>query len=244
MLGVAATVVALMWLGGIRSGDDPVFAETYYSKSVSGLSVGSAVNFRGVPVGKVAAIDFVGNRYKVSREDSRLIYILLELNRNAFQGMEKRGLSPETGIASLARAGLRATVTASGITGLSRIEFDMRHDAAPYEEPRWVPQNTYIPSKVSLLDDFSSAATRVVNQVATMDFARAWSNLNETIEHAAGTVRAAHALLDSHRGEISRIVEDSADAAASLKDFAAELKRNPSAIVRERRADPLEETRR
>ena len=218
LLAAAAIVTTLVWLGGLGEGEDPVYAETYYEKSISGLSVGSAVNFRGVTVGKVAAIDFVGNHYEVIGKENSRIYIKISM-------------------------GLRATVTASGITGLSRIECDLFPDAPPPPQISWTPRVPYIPPKMSLLEDFSSAATRVMNQINTMDFAGVWSNITATTEHLSESVRSVRTLLDENRGEIGRILDSTSEAVDSIKELSADLRRNPSALIRERRVEPLEETR-
>ena len=243
LLGTASIIAALVWLGGVGSGEEPVFVETYYEKSISGLSVGSVVNFRGVPLGKVSRIDFVGNHYELEGRDNSRIYIRMALDRRKFRAVERDGRTPETFISTLVDAGMRATVTASGITGLSRIEFDFYPDAPPPPALSWTPRAPYIPPKMSLMEDFSSAATRVMNQINTMDFAGVWSNISVTVEHVAESARSVRSILDARQSEIGQIVDSAADAAAALKDFAEELKRNPSALVRERRAEPLEETR-
>ena len=186
LIAMAATVVTLIWLGGLGEGDDPLYAETYYEKSVSGLSVGSPVNFRGVTIGKVAAIDFVGNHYDVVGKDNSRIYIRLAINRKALGMAEDEGYDPESLLARLVDVvGLRATVTASGITGLSRIECDYFPDAPPPPKLSWAPRAVYIPPKMSLLEDFSSAATRVMNQINAMDFVAVWSNINATVEQVS-----------------------------------------------------------
>ncbi len=244
MLGIAAIVAVLIWLGGVAGDEEPVFVETYYDKSITGLSAGSTVNFRGVPLGKVALIDFVGNHYDVqeNRENSR-IYIRMAIKRTTFHGVELQGLTPESALQKLIDSGLRATVTASGITGLSHVEFDIYPDAPPPPPITWTPKFVYVPPKVSLLEDFSSSVTRVVNQINNMDFASVWSNVSVTVEQIAESTRSMRTVLDAHRSEIGRIVDNAADAAESLKDLASELKRNPSMLIRERRAERLDETR-
>ncbi len=242
-LAAAAIVGTLIWLGGLGDGNDSVFVETYYDKTIKGLSVGSPVYFRGVPVGKVDTIDFVGNHYELKGRQNNRIYIRMSIRRSLFNCMQGEGLSPEDVIENLVRYGLRETVSASGITGLSHVECDL-HENAPLPEPlSWRPDVPYIPPKLSLMEDFSSAATRVMNQINRMDFVGVWSNINATTMHLSETVKAVGGIMQERRADLGRIVDDAADAAASLKDFADTLKRNPSALVREPRMDRLEETR-
>ena len=243
LLGAAVTVAVLIWLGGLGEGEDPIYAETYYEKSISGLSVGSPVNFRGVTIGKVALIDFVGNHYDVVGTENNRIYIRLALDSKVFHVAEDEGYTVESLMAKLCEMGLRATVTASGITGLSRIECDFFPDAPPPPPISWTPRVAYIPPKMSLMEDFSSAATRVMNQINTMDFAGVWSNITVITKQLSESAKSTRMLIDERRADLGQIVDDAADAASSLKSFAAELKRNPSAIVRERRVEPLDETR-
>ena len=49
--GAVALVGTLVYFGGMRGRADEFLAETYYDAPVSGLSVGSDVNYRGVKVG-------------------------------------------------------------------------------------------------------------------------------------------------------------------------------------------------
>ena len=46
--GAAAIVATLVYLGGALGKSDVIYAESYFDTQVSGLSVGSAVNLRGV----------------------------------------------------------------------------------------------------------------------------------------------------------------------------------------------------
>ena len=63
ILGIACIVGALIWFGGAGSGKNYVRAETYFNSPVSGLAVGSDVCFRGVKVGTVKRISFIGTEY-------------------------------------------------------------------------------------------------------------------------------------------------------------------------------------
>ena len=82
VVGALAIIGTLVYLGGAGAREERIYAETFSDKSVSGLSVGSAVNFRGVKIGEVAEINFVGNKYEgVTPFDARRIYILMSFRK-------------------------------------------------------------------------------------------------------------------------------------------------------------------
>ena len=237
VLGIAATVAVLIYLGGAGADSDILYAETYYDTSVSGLSVGSAVNFRGVKIGEVKEISFVGAKYEgIPWADAQRIYILMALMRKNI------GPNAPSRAEEFVKRGLRATVTASGVTGLSRIELDIQRGRPPPAPLQWKPENLYVPSYPSLLDSFSDSATKVMNEINRMDIASAWSNVSATVESAAHATEGISAMVDSVREGVGRIVEEAAEAVTSLRDVTEELKRNPSLLIRERRADRLDET--
>ena len=236
VIGIVAIVAVLIYLGGAGH-SDITYAETYYDTSVSGLSVGSAVNFRGVKIGEVKEISFVGAVYDgVPWADAQRIYILM-----AFPNHKMGPSSPERA-EEFVEKGLRATVTASGVTGLSRIELDIQRDRPPAPKVPWKPRNTYIPSYPSLLDNFSDSATKVMNEINHMDIASVWSNVSAAVDSAAHAAEGIRTVVDAARSSVDSVVGSVAEAAESLRDVTMELKRNPSLLIREREAAPLEET--
>ena len=237
VLGIVATVAVLIYLGGAVGDDDIFYVETYYDTSVSGLSVGSAVNFRGVKVGEVKEISFVGAKYEgVPWADAQRIYIRMALFSKSL-GPDARNKTEES-----VKRGMRATVTASGGTGLSRVELDTQRGRPQPAPLQWKPENMYVPSYPSLLDSFSDSATKVMNEINRMDIASAWSNVSATVESAAQATEGIRTIIDSAREGVGRIVDEAAEAATSLRAMAEELRRNPSLAIRERKAAPLDET--
>ena len=247
VIGVVAIVASLIYIGGMRGESNVVYAETYYDKPVSGLSVGSVVNFRGVKIGEVKEISFVGDEYDVEGVANSRIYILMALQCGTMNPENETPAEAEAIIRQMVdKVGLRATVTTSGITGLSRIECDyheMDGSAAMDVPPiAWTPKHVYIPAKISLLDNFSVAATKVMNQINRMDLGTAWSNLNSAVESLARATEGAKNMLDARQGDLDLIIDDFSATSASLRDLASEVKRNPSLLIRERKAQRLEET--
>ena len=244
-LGAVALAGALGYLGGMRGGGDVVYGETYVEKSVSGLSVGSPVNFRGLKVGKVSEIGFVGGRYNVtSPRDRNLIYVRMAFPREKLCfGDCRPEWSDETARRMIDQLALRATVTASGITGLSRVEIDSDTNVPPMQVA-WTPKDLYIPPAVSLLDSFSDAATKVMNQINRIDIGAVWSNVHASVQALAKTAEGAQAMLESRRGDIDKVVGDLSETMSSVRELTEELRANPSLLIRERVPEPLPETER
>ena len=243
-IGAVAIVFALVYLGGMRGKGDVVYGETYFEKSVSGLSVGSPVNFRGVKVGEISKIGFVGEEYRVEGKDRQLICVRMSFPRKNL-GLEtgEADVSPRAMERYVERLSLRATVTASGITGLSRIEIDIQTNVPPMAIS-WQPKDVYIPPSVSLIDSFSDAATKVMNQINKMDVSAMWSNVNASVQALAKTAEGAQAVLESRRGDIDKLAGDLSETMSSVRGLTEELRANPSLLIRERIPEPLKETRR
>ena len=245
VIGLVAIVGSLIYFGGMRGRDCEILVETYYDKPVAGLSVGSVVNFRGVKIGEVREISFVGNKYVVEGQDGSRIYILIALDGRTLASANV----DETEFAAriqrdVSARGLRVSVVSSGITGLSRMECDFYNpeNLDPVQPLTWTPKHVYVPAKISLFDNLSVAATKVLNQVNRMDLNAAWSNINASVEALAAATDSARTMIQSRQGDVDRILDDISETAVSLRSLSEELKRNPSLLIRERTPTRLEET--
>ena len=190
-------------------------------------------------------ISFIGAKYDVTGTDNSRIYILMALQGSALGVDDLPEEEYKHWFSTIVKSfGLRATVTTSGITGLSRIELNY-HRPEQLTEHRpvtWTPRLAFIPPQESLLDNISDAATKILNQINQMDLSAAWSNVAASVESLARTVNAAETMLESRQNDIDRMGDDFSSAANSIKQMAAELKHNPSLIIRDRKPVRLEET--
>lgn len=121
--------IALFTAGMILLGSGKIFKHTlkytmYFDGSVSGLSVGAPIVFRGVPMGSVTQISLVTS----PRESSISIPVTVSIDDTSFINSEGDPLSEEEQahiIHRMVERGLRARLQmASLITGQSRIELD------------------------------------------------------------------------------------------------------------------------
>ncbi len=243
VVGVAAIAAALVYFGGVGGRRSEVFAETYYDAPVTGLSVGSEVNLRGVKVGEVREISFVGAVYDdASRSDMQKVYILMAFNpRHIRTGLWS---SPEEFLRQTVERGVRATVSSRGVTGLSRIELNIPRGAVPPPPISWKPAHVCIPPAPSMFESFSDAATKVMNQMNNMDFAKAWSNIATVAESVAHLAVNVEAFVDVQKGRVGQMLENLDDMSSRLRALAEDLRRNPSALLRGTAEEPLPETAR
>ena len=243
LFGVVLIAGVLVYLGGVGGKKREYLVETYFPNDVSGLDVGSAVNFRGVRIGAVKEISFIGIKYgKMAPNFARNIYVLMALNSKIFQGPESAE-SIEGSMQRMVAHGLHATVTASGITGLSRIELNFPKTEIVDEKIPWKPEHLFVPPAPSILESAADSATKVLNQLNKMDFVSVWSNVVRLAGSAADVCESANDLIDSQKGRINDTLQNLDGAVSSLRTFAETISDNPSLLLRPRDAEPLPETK-
>ena len=92
---------------------------TYFSESVQGLSVGSSVKYRGVPVGTVSKLSI--------DMDSKKVLVTMEIDPGHFHSTRQKldtGNVFERLIRKEVENGLRCRLEFAGITGMKFIELD------------------------------------------------------------------------------------------------------------------------
>lgn len=191
LVGLAFLVVALFAFG-LRSYLQPTSAyETYIPGDVTGLSVGSPVELRGVTVGKVTGIDFSWIEYELSYPS----YIVVHFQMRDNITPRTANVSTNSLLEDAIQRGLRARVKSKGITGtcVLSIEYVDPVENPPAQVP-WTPKSTYIPSAPSEFGELISSVQKVLHNVQNLDF----TTLNKLLD---GDLKSAGNLLDK-AGEI------------------------------------------
>jgi len=249
VLGLSLVIGTLAYLGGAGAGRHELLAETYFQNAVSGLDVGSAVNFRGVRIGSVRRISFVGAEYdeaegtSISREDARKIYVMLALDTRLFQLGRHSGRTAEESLRRFVERGLHATVSASGVTGLSHIELNFPKMAVEDAHPTWTPRYVCIPPAASLIQNMADSATAILDQINRMNLVAAWSNIVVAIASANELLLSVNTLVDSNQGSVTEILSNLREASSSLREFSDKVKAEPSLLLRSNNPEPLPETK-
>ena len=239
---VTLLVGVLVYLGGIGSRQHEYLCETWFSDPVSGLDEGSAVNFRGVRVGSVKRISFVASEYDDFDEgDGQTIWVQIALDTRLL-GVDPDE-SPREVVDRLLAKGLHATVSASGVTGLSKLEVNFPRTKIVDKPISWKPRSPCIPPAPSILQSASDSAQQILNQINHMDLLSLWTNAVQCSASANALLGDSAALVGSQQGVVSEILGNMRDISVNLRDFSQQIRDNPSLLLRGSFADPLPETR-
>jgi ABC-type transporter Mla subunit MlaD len=145
MCALAAAFAIAVSLG-LHARTPTVRYHTYFDESVSGLDVGSVVEFRGVRIGSVGSISVA--------PDHKHIDVGLDLNQS--DAIEMR-------LDDLALA-FRARLETSGITGVKYIDLEPTA-AGKLPELAFQPDRRYIPSRPSMLHTLEANVQRVGDSI-------------------------------------------------------------------------------
>jgi phospholipid/cholesterol/gamma-HCH transport system substrate-binding protein len=179
--------VALFVVGLLAFGARSLFVqkrnfETAIEGAVYGLSVGSRVELRGVPIGKVTHIEFDWNVYPLSRGE----YVIVEFEVDydiapSFRGDQRRAM-----VAAEVKKGLRASVKSQGVTGTSilALEYlDLEHNPPP--PITYTPRNLYIPSAPGQFTRMLDAIQKSLHNLEELNFAEIGSGVTNTLRSTA-----------------------------------------------------------
>lgn len=195
---VAAAIVAIAL--GVRAHTPIERFHTYFDESISGLDVGSVVQYRGVRIGSVGAMAIAS--------DHVLVDVALDITRadSAKLALDRRALL------------LRARLETSGITGVKYVDVEPVAPGAPLPHLDFAPADRYIPARPSLLNALESKAEHLGDTVPKL------------IEQATNTVDKLSRFLDEveaqHVVARARVAVDDADAVVrEVRGFVRDLRR-------------------
>ncbi len=193
--GLILLIVGLIFLGAGILGQDEIFIETYFNESVQGLSSGSAVNYRGFPIGKVKDISFVTQEYDIPPEsplyDKYLKYVMVVVSIEAQELTKEDELLKKMFDRSI-KEGARIRLKQQPLTGVSYLDIDfLDPEDYPPMELQWDPKNLYMPSAPSLLSTFTQSAEAAFKQLAKVDLGEMTKNMNEMLVSITETLEQA-----------------------------------------------------
>jgi phospholipid/cholesterol/gamma-HCH transport system substrate-binding protein len=243
LFGIALLVIGVLAFGTWTNFEKKTLFETYVTGDVSGLSLGSAVEFRGVRVGKVTKIGFSWNEYHDTQPPGCVV-VVFEMKDEAF--VTPLGSDWREQLKEAIVQGLRARVKSQGVTGTCIISLEYMDPAEnPPQKFAWTPNHTVIPSAPGLFSDLLislqkalhrldrldvvaldklaqtdlQAAGRVLDNVERVDFENLSTNAAALVQQAGGSITKINTFIDDTDGTVKKLqLEKLVNNADSLVD--------------------------
>jgi len=177
---LALIVAMVMYFGTANFLNRSTHFILFFDQSVNGLKIGSAVKFRGVPVGEVKRIMI---RTEGQSEDSTAIPVIIEINRSRLEddlGVSHTVFDPESIQESLDRGLVAQLNLESIITGQLFVEFSFEphkslHTTTHLEEVNGMFE---IPTLNSSLDQITADVAQIIADVKALDLQELSHNIN------------------------------------------------------------------
>ncbi len=180
----------------------------YFQQSVAGVQVGSAVKFKGVPVGQVTKIQL-----RFDQDKPTYVKIIFDLNADLIVNSlgANVDLFNENFNRNQVKRGLRGSLAfESYITGQLYLELDYHPDAPPPVYLQTQTEYSEIPSLPSNLEAIVEEAQKAVGNLGKIDF----QGLSKDLEDVLITTRKS--IADVKFDELSASVQRTADSISGL----------------------------
>lgn len=206
VVGLALAIGFTLFFTASRLSSSDLIFETYLRESVQGLDVGAPVRYRGVAIGRVTFIGLVSAEYRRPEGEPFVGAFQLVLVRFA---VDENRLGDVPSMQEAVKLGLRARISAQGITGVNYIELDfVNPERYPAMEVPWGPEFPYVPSIPSTVAQVTSVAEDLLQKLQAADLPALVTNLS-------GLIVDLRRELDG--GDVQRVLVDAAALLQSLR---------------------------
>lgn len=209
---IALALAALFFIGSLSFRKHEILFETYLEETVQGVSIGSPVKFRGIPVGTVKAISFAFAEYDADDESNPVAARAYRYARIVF-AIDPTRVDVDGDfileIKSQIDDGMRVLVKTQGVTGLAYLDLDYVDPSKPTLPVPWTPEYTYIPNAPSLSKTLSDALQGLAAEVHAINENRGTfsnilvkveavlDNANSALVSARTAIEATHSVIDA-----------------------------------------------
>lgn len=153
---------------------EKIYFETYFDDSISGLSVGSRVEFRGVRIGQVEEVAFIRDKYElreqssgVSKYESYVMVLCSVPRENLPEFSYKKRVSR---LNEMVTRGLRLQLASNLLTGQAFLQGNfVDPERKPLLEIAWEPKNMYIPSAPGAFTTMKDSVDKIMYKLQEID---------------------------------------------------------------------------
>ena len=223
VIGFAILLATLFFLGLSNLFVAKTKLVTAFTESVQGLSVGSAVKYRGVPVGTVSAISLLPS--------DRIVRVEMEIELKNFIAKGSDDFVQQRFKKFLEREipkGLRCRLEYAGITGMKYIDFDYFVPAdTPVEEPPKEifdggENELFMPSAASTFKDLTGAISVALERLSKIQFEEISGELERTLQNISNLL--ADPAIRSTLNRINEAAENLEESTAAVNRVLDEKK--------------------
>lgn len=223
ILGLALLMAAFaVWLSASGHRDD-VHYRMYFAESVSGLSLGSPVKYRGVTVGRVDTID-------IDTDDARLIKVDLTISK----------ITP-------VKADTIATLRTTGITGLVYVELTggdpkAQNMAEAMQDSKIVPVIrtesssinailTQLPVMLDKLSNFVTAMNKLTTDENIVQLSKTFENMQLITSDVRDLLHGSKSSLANSVRALDGTLSNLHRASRDVSDVTGRVKADPTTLI-------------
>lgn len=228
LVAVVLIVVAVILFGAGLFTQNRLEIESYFVESITGLSVGSPVEFRGVRIGQVEDIGFVGSTYhldpNVPTNAVYASYVRVVIGVLRSKLPEPDDPQIETLLTRMVKNGLRVRVSSNLLTQQAFLEADLLDpNRYPTASIPWTPKYPVIPSAPSEFTTIKDSIDKILGQLQAIDakglatsLEKVFTSMNTAITEAdlAQLSKEARGLLQASRQKVEELQMAKINAAA------------------------------
>jgi paraquat-inducible protein B len=254
---IASTLIVItvvIWGAGLFA-RDKIYFETYFDTPVTGLDPGAAVEFRGVQIGKVEKISFVGADYDLevdpaifSKYENYVRVLCSQDREKTVRAKQRTEQQRADRLATMIQKGLRLRLSTNILTGQGFLEGDfLNPDRFPVLDIIWEPEYLYVPSAPGEFSTIKDSVDSILSKLEKIDTEKIGLEIERILVTVEEAVRDANVpaiaarlqdtldridkLIASGRPDVEQSLENLRDISANLKELTESLKRHPSEAI-------------
>jgi phospholipid/cholesterol/gamma-HCH transport system substrate-binding protein len=197
VLATALIVAAVVILGAGTFAPKGEYFETYFDRSVGGLSPGSPVELQGVKVGQVKNIGFASETYDIPPDlatrlgEQRLIRVVFAVDPRFVRELSAGERQARRG--REIRSGLRIRLESNLITGQSYLQGTyVDPNRFPVQQWPWEPKFSFVPSVPGQFATLKDSLDRILTELDQLDVQKVFNHVDDLLLTANRAVQDAN----------------------------------------------------